>query len=260
MVRRILIAVAAIALLSGCVSDYAYRGGSGDYYYGRSSVSVYGAPYSSVGYGYPGGGWYGRVHYGYGYPGGLYGSPYLYGPWNSLHGYGYYGRYPPFQSGYYRPYRPPHGNKPGRPYRPPHYGGGHRPDGGHGRPHRPDGGHGRPHRPDGGHGRPHRPRPGADLTPEQALERLRPGSPRNHRQDVPRGPSGMERPEGRRMTAPVGSGGVSPAAMPRTHSPATRSAPPPARVQSAPGPARSAEPARDRSPAGRPGGRTRQIE
>lgn len=97
MIRKFLIAVAASALLAGCVSDYAYRGGSGDYYYGRSSAYGYGygAPYSSIGYGYPGG-WYGSYGYGYGYP------------------YGYYGYgYRPY---YYYPYYRPH--RPHRPHRP----------------------------------------------------------------------------------------------------------------------------------------------
>ena len=114
MIRTLLIAVAAGALLAGCVSDYAYRGGSGDYYYGRPSSYGYGygAPYSTIGYGYPGG-WYGSIGYGYGY-----GDPYGYYP-----GYGYYGHYRPY---YYYPYYRPH-------Y--PHW---HRP------PHRPE----RPERPD----------------------------------------------------------------------------------------------------------------
>lgn len=97
---------AALLLLSGCVSDYAYRGGSGDYYYSRPSTQyVYGAPYGSLGYGYPGG-WYGSIGYGYGYGG--YGYPYRYSP---RYGYGYWPYY--YHPHHYRPRRPPH--QPDRP-------------------------------------------------------------------------------------------------------------------------------------------------
>lgn len=81
MIRQIslaaLVAVSALSL-SGCVSDYAYRDGPGDYYYGRPSVDYdyYGSPYG--GYGYGGAGSYGGIGYGSGYYGG-YGSPYGYG-------------------------------------------------------------------------------------------------------------------------------------------------------------------------------------
>jgi hypothetical protein len=101
MNRTLSLAVAALAAvaLSGCVtSGYGYRGGSGDYYYGRSTTSHYGhgAPYGSVGYGYPGG-WYGSLGYG---------SRYYRGPYR--YGYGPY--YPPYR----RPVvvRPPHPHKP----------------------------------------------------------------------------------------------------------------------------------------------------
>ncbi len=74
------VAVSALAL-SGCVSDYAYRDGPGDYYYGQPTVNYdyYGAPYGGVGYGgYGYGGYYGGIGYGSGYYGG-YGYPYGYG-------------------------------------------------------------------------------------------------------------------------------------------------------------------------------------
>ena len=68
---------AATLALSGCVSDYAYRDGPGDYYYGQPTVdyNYYGAPYGGAGYGGYG---YGSYGYGGGYYGG-YGYPYGYG-------------------------------------------------------------------------------------------------------------------------------------------------------------------------------------
>lgn len=80
-----LLPLLAGALLAGCATDYTYRGGSGDYYYGRPQVEYRGiGPYGAsgfggwFGYGY---GWYGPYGtYGYGYPYGYYGSPY-WGPW-----------------------------------------------------------------------------------------------------------------------------------------------------------------------------------
>ena len=81
MIRKFLLpALVAATLLAGCAS-YQYRGGSGDYYYGRPAVEYryYGSPYGSYGYGYPG--WNGGLGYGY--------SPY---------GYGYYG-YPYYRDG-----------------------------------------------------------------------------------------------------------------------------------------------------------------
>lgn len=97
---RYLVIAATALLLAGCAS-YGYRGGSGDYYYGRSS-GTYGAPYGSVGYGTYGG-FRGSVGYGWGYP---YYSPYYYGrSYWPRHYYGtrypYHGSYP----GYY-PSRP----------------------------------------------------------------------------------------------------------------------------------------------------------
>lgn len=85
----------AAALLGGCVSDYQYRGGNGDYYYGQPSVEYrdYGYGGYGGGYGYPGG-WSGSIGYGSGYGGSSYG----YGGYGSPYGYGGYGGYP-----YWRP-------------------------------------------------------------------------------------------------------------------------------------------------------------
>lgn len=99
MIRKLSLAVAALAAvaLSGCVtSGYGYRGGTGDYYYGRSSSSYYGygAPYGSLGYGYPGG-WYGGLGYGY--------STYGYYPY---YPYAYYGSGYGYRGPYHAPYRP----------------------------------------------------------------------------------------------------------------------------------------------------------
>lgn len=102
---RALLPALAVALLGGCVSDYAYRSDGGGYYYGRPSVEY-------------------RYYGGYDY------YPYGYYP------YGYYSHYRrPYYPGYpyypvrpYPPYRPPH-HHPRPPYKPPV---GTRP------PHRPD--------------------------------------------------------------------------------------------------------------------------
>lgn len=113
MIRKLVLPVLAAALLAGCVTPYAYRGGvQGDYYYGQPSTDYryygpYGgyAPYGYGGYGYGA----------YGYPG-YYGYPY--------YGYGHRGFY---TYPYYRPH--PH-------RRPPTY---WRPDGNGGTPqHRQD--------------------------------------------------------------------------------------------------------------------------
>lgn len=97
MIRRLSIVVLAAAALAGCVTDgYDYRGGSGDYYYGRPSVDYYYDDYYG-GYGYPG--WYGGYGYGHGYYG--YGYPY----------YGWHGGY--WDWPYY--YRPPYRPRPPRP-------------------------------------------------------------------------------------------------------------------------------------------------
>lgn len=101
MIRKFILPVMAAGLLAGCVTPgYQYRGGSGDYYYGRGTTGVpYG--YGSIGYGSRGG-WYGGMGYGmsYGYP----------------YGHGYY---PGYYPGYvpYPVYRPPYHP---RPYPRPH--------------------------------------------------------------------------------------------------------------------------------------------
>ena len=94
MVRKLFLAIVATAALTGCVTDgYGYRGGSGDYYYGRPSVDY---DYYD-GYGYPGG-WYGGYdYYGHGYG---YGYPY-YGWYGGYWDYPYY--WPPYHP---RPPRP----------------------------------------------------------------------------------------------------------------------------------------------------------
>lgn len=93
MIRKLVLPTLAAALLAGCATDYAYRGGDrGDYYYGRPSTQYrydggYGG-YSPYGYG----------NYGaYGYPYRQYGVPYGYG--------GYYNRpyYPYYRPDYHRP-------------------------------------------------------------------------------------------------------------------------------------------------------------
>lgn len=115
MFRRLLLPLAATALLAGCVTSapYGYRGGGqGDYYYGSPSVEYryegypgYGDPYYGPyrsGFSIWGstGGYYGRPYYGpgYGYPG--YGYP---GYGNPYYGNPYYGSY----YGYPHPTRRP---------------------------------------------------------------------------------------------------------------------------------------------------------
>ena len=89
MNRKLLVptlAVAAAALLSGCVTGYQYRQGAGDYYYGQPAVEYdngYYDGYGYGGYGGYGGGWGGSLGFGYGYGGGYpywgYGYPFVYG-------------------------------------------------------------------------------------------------------------------------------------------------------------------------------------
>jgi len=88
--RNFAIAIIASAVLGGCVTGYGYRGGAGDYYYGRPSGDYYGygAPYGSVGYGYSG---YGYLGHGYGYD---YGYPYGYGGYYPGYYYPRYGYHP----------------------------------------------------------------------------------------------------------------------------------------------------------------------
>lgn len=88
MLRKILLPTLAIAALAGCATDYAYRGGNGDYYYGQPRVEYrYHDPYGYYppygGYGYGGGYYYdrfGRLVYASPY-GGYYGYPYGGGWW-----------------------------------------------------------------------------------------------------------------------------------------------------------------------------------
>ena len=75
MVRRFLIALVALAALSGCATYGTSRGygyGDGDYYHGGASDYYYGRPYGSLSR--SGGSWYGGVGYGYPYVGGYGGS------------------------------------------------------------------------------------------------------------------------------------------------------------------------------------------
>ncbi|MGY4514674.1 hypothetical protein [Lysobacter sp. HA18] len=124
MIRKLILPLAATALLAGCVAmPYDYRSdGHGDYYYGSPSVEYRyegGWPYS--GFGYPG--YYGPYrsgfsiwggYYGGGYPG-YYGSPYYGSPYYGYPRYGY-------------PYHNSHPNYPRPNY--PNNNNGHRPDGG----------------------------------------------------------------------------------------------------------------------------------
>lgn len=94
MFRKLLLPVVAATLVAGCVTtDYGYRGGRGDYYYGQ--------PYSEYRYH---GGYY---PYGYGrYPYGAYGYPYSGYPYGGYYRYPYYYRpaYPTYPT-YPRPPR-----------------------------------------------------------------------------------------------------------------------------------------------------------
>lgn len=86
MLRRLLLPLLATAVLAGCATDYRYRGGHGDYYYGQPRVEYrylgQSGYYGGFGLGYGGYG-YGATYYYdrfgrlvYGYPGGYYGSTY----------------------------------------------------------------------------------------------------------------------------------------------------------------------------------------
>lgn len=101
MFRKLLVPLAACALLAGCITTapYGYEGGDrGDYYYGSPSVD-YRYDESGYGYGFPGYG-YGPPYYGPYRPGisiyGTYGYPgYGYGGYGG-YGYGGYGGYAPY--------------------------------------------------------------------------------------------------------------------------------------------------------------------
>jgi hypothetical protein len=102
MFRKLLLPAVAATLVAGCVTtDYGYRGGRGDYYYGQPSTEYryhggYGGYYPYGGYPY---GYYGRYPYGaygypyYGYPYGGYRYPYYYYPSRPGHSH------PPSQGG-----------------------------------------------------------------------------------------------------------------------------------------------------------------
>ncbi|MGH8076153.1 MAG: hypothetical protein ACREPE_02345 [Lysobacter sp.] len=91
MIRKLVLPILAAALLGGCVTDYAYRGGDrGDYYYGQPTTEYrYYGPYG--GYGPHG---FGSFGYGYGYPHRYYGYPF---------GYRGFYHYPPYYRHYHRP-------------------------------------------------------------------------------------------------------------------------------------------------------------
>lgn len=117
MFRIGLLATLSALILTGCVSTYGYRTDQGgDYYYAEPSVDYYDpydGPYSSIGYGYPGG-WYGSFGYGFGYshtPYSHYGFPY--GNYGGRHGYPY--SYFPHSHRRSPHRRPPHTLPPGTP-------------------------------------------------------------------------------------------------------------------------------------------------
>lgn len=96
MMRKLLLPAVAATLVAGCVTtDYGYRGGRGDYYYGQpySEYRYHGGyyPYGAYPYGY-----YGR------YPYGAYGYPYYGYPYGGYYRYPYYG-YPHSHPTYPRP-------------------------------------------------------------------------------------------------------------------------------------------------------------
>lgn len=136
MLRKLLLPMLATAALAGCATDYQYRGGNGDYYYGQPRVEYRhigpsgfyggvgfgtGGGYGGIGYGTGGG--YGGIGYGatyfydrygrlvYGYPRSYYGSPYYDRYGRLVYGYpgGYY-RSPYYggSAGHHR--RPAHGH------------------------------------------------------------------------------------------------------------------------------------------------------
>lgn len=136
MLRKLLLPLLATAALAGCATDYQYRGGNGDYYYGQPRVEYRhmgpsgfyggvgygtGGGYGGIGYGTGGG--YGGISYGamyfydrygrlvYGYPRSYYGSPYYDRYGRLVYGYpgGHYGSpYYRGNAGHHR--RPAHGH------------------------------------------------------------------------------------------------------------------------------------------------------
>lgn len=84
MFRKLLLPMLATAALAGCATDYGYRNGNGDYYYGQPRVE-YNYPngyFGEIGLGYGYGGFGASYYYDrfgrlvYGIPGGYYNSPY----------------------------------------------------------------------------------------------------------------------------------------------------------------------------------------
>lgn len=112
MLRKLLVPMLATAMLAGCATDYNYRGGNGDYYYGQPRVEY---RYQGSGGYYDGsyGGYYGGVGLGYGLGGYGYGATYFYDPFGRLV-YGYPSRYGYGNVGYRpRPQRDHHDGGPG---------------------------------------------------------------------------------------------------------------------------------------------------
>ena len=68
MLRKLLLPMLATAALAGCATDYQYRGGQGDYYYGQPQVEYrHSGPsgfYGDIGLGYGSG--FGGFGYGFG--------------------------------------------------------------------------------------------------------------------------------------------------------------------------------------------------
>ncbi len=87
MFRKLILPMLATAMLAGCATDYNYRGGNGDYYYGQPRVE-----YRYQGFGGFNDGYYGGVGFGYGSASFGYGPRAYYDPFGRLV-YGYPGRY-----------------------------------------------------------------------------------------------------------------------------------------------------------------------
>ncbi len=93
MLRKLLVPMIATVVLAGCATDYNYRGGNGDYYYGAPQVRYRNLSPDIYYGGY--GGYYGGFGLGYGYGYGSsygYGATYYYDRFGRLV-YGYPGRY-----------------------------------------------------------------------------------------------------------------------------------------------------------------------
>ncbi len=104
MLRKLLLPMLATVALAGCATDYQYRGGQGDYYYGQPQVEYRNSGPS---------GFYGDIGYGYGMGGFGYGigASYFYDRFGRLV-YGYPSRYgsPYYRRGGWYPPRPPRGH------------------------------------------------------------------------------------------------------------------------------------------------------